>query len=66
VNTPQGDIRNRLMQYASRLRFPKLLAVTAALFFFDLIVPDALPFVDEILLGLVSLLLASLKRRTEH
>ena len=49
------------MRYASTLRFPKLLAITAALFVIDLIFPDMVPFVDEILLGLISLLFASLR-----
>jgi hypothetical protein len=61
--TPQGMILNRLMQFAAGLRFPKLLAMTAALFVLDLIIPDMIPFADEILLGLLSLLLASLKKR---
>jgi hypothetical protein len=51
------------MRFAAGLRFPRLLAVTVALFVLDLIVPDMIPFVDEILLGLLSLLLASLKKR---
>jgi len=51
------------MRYASTRRFPRLLAVTAALFVIDLLFPDVVPFVDEILLGLISLLLASLKKR---
>ena len=51
------------MRFAAGLRFPKLLAVTAALFILDLIIPDMIPFADEILLGLLSLLLASLKKR---
>jgi len=51
------------MRYAAGLRFPRLLAVTAALFVLDLFFPDVVPFVDEILLGLISLLLASLKKR---
>jgi hypothetical protein len=63
MSSPQPEIRGRLMRYASGLRFPKLLAVTAALFFLDLLFPDMVPFVDEILLGLISLLLASLKKR---
>ena len=41
---------------ASRLKFPQLFAVTLALFLFDLIVPDLVPFVDEILLGLATTL----------
>ena len=48
-------IRDRLIQYASRLRFPKLLALTAVVFVLDLIFPDVIPFADEILLGLITL-----------
>lgn len=61
--TPWSAIRDRLMRYASTLRFPKLLAITAALFVIDLIFPDVVPFVDEILLGLISLLFASLRNK---
>jgi hypothetical protein len=60
--TPQSVLRDRLMRFAAGLRFPKLLAITAALFILDLIIPDMIPFADEILLGLLSLLLASLKK----
>jgi hypothetical protein len=63
VLTPWSAIRDRLMRYASTLRFPKLLAITTALFAIDLFFPDVVPFADEILLGLISLLLASLKKR---
>ena len=54
---------DRLMRYASTLRFPRLLAITAVLFVIDLLFPDMVPFVDEILLGLISLLFASLRKR---
>jgi hypothetical protein len=56
-------IRDRLTQYASRLRFPKLLALAALVFVVDLILPDVIPFADEILLGLITLLLGTLKKR---
>ena len=49
----------------ARLRFPTLFLVTAALFVFDVLIPDMLPFADEILLGLAAALLASLKKRGE-
>jgi hypothetical protein len=61
--TPQGILLSQVLRFAAGLRFPKLLAVTAALFILDLIIPDTIPFADEILLGLLSLLLASLKKR---
>ncbi len=51
-----------LLRYLGRLRWPYLFALAAALFVADLLVPDPLPFVDEILLGLVSLILARPRR----
>ena len=55
--------QDRLLQFASGLRFPKLLALAAAVFVADLIFPDVIPFADEILFGLITLLLAMLKKR---
>jgi hypothetical protein len=51
-----------LMRYASRLRFPKLFALTGLVFLVDLFFPDTIPFADEILLGLITLLLANLRK----
>ncbi|MFO1408136.1 MAG: DUF6116 family protein [Steroidobacteraceae bacterium] len=56
-------IRSLVTRFASGLRFPVLFAVTATLFVLDLLVPDLVPFADEILLGLGTLLLGSLRRR---
>jgi len=44
-------------RFASRLKFPQLFAFTLALFLLDLLIPDLVPFVDEVLLGLGTLLL---------
>jgi hypothetical protein len=52
-----------LLRFASGLRFPTLFWITAGLFAVNLVVPDAVPFADELLLGLLALLFASLKRR---
>ena len=52
-----------LLGFAERLRFPRLLLLTATLFFVDLLVPDLIPFVDEILLALVTLLLSRWKKK---
>jgi len=61
---PTGsDLRVPLIgRIFGRLRFPQLFAVAAVLFVLDLLVPDLIPFVDEILLGLLTLLLGSLQR----
>ena len=61
--TPQSALLNRLLQFAAGLRFPRLVLFAAVLFGLDLIIPDAIPFIDEILLGLLTLILASLKKR---
>mgnify|MGYP003383093694 CR=1 FL=1 len=54
-----------LIAYLTRLRFPALFAITAVLFILDFFIPDAIPFVDEILLGLGAALLGSWKKRKE-
>ena len=51
-------------RFAGRLRFPILFFVTAAVFVADLLFPDAIPFVDEILLGLATVLFGSWKERS--
>lgn len=52
-----------LMGFLGRLSYPRLFVVTAALFLVDLVIPDFVPFADEILLGLGTLLLANWKNR---
>jgi hypothetical protein len=51
--------RNRVIgTVTSRLKFPQLLTITAVLFVLDLLIPDMIPFADEILLGLATALFA--------
>ncbi|MEO6103241.1 MAG: DUF6116 family protein [Pseudoxanthomonas sp.] len=52
-----------LLNWARKLRYPTLFKITAALFMITLVIPDPIPFVDEILLGLGTLLLANWKNR---
>jgi len=49
---------------ASKLKFPQLFGVFLALFLIDLVVPDLVPFVDEILLGLGTALFGLWRERT--
>lgn len=51
---------------AGKLRFPWLLAITATLFVANLFIPDAIPFVDEILLGLATLVIARIREPKEE
>ena len=55
-----------LLRWLGRLSYPKLFVVAAALFLLTLLVPDPLPFVDEILLGIGTLLIAGRKRPREE
>ena len=50
--------------FASRLKHPTLFKITVALFVLNLIIPDLLPFIDEILMGLTALLLANWRKPT--
>lgn len=52
-----------LLRFFGRLSYPRLFALTAALFALDVVIPDFVPFADEILLGLGTLLLANWKKR---
>lgn len=52
-----------LLTWARKLRFPTLFKLTAILFVVNIFIPDPIPFVDEILLGLGTLLLANWKDR---
>ncbi|MGD8862876.1 MAG: hypothetical protein PVI30_22880 [Myxococcales bacterium] len=49
----------------ARLRFPWLFVLTAAVFVADLLIPDAIPFVDELLLGLLTALFGVWRRRRQ-
>jgi hypothetical protein len=53
------------MRFLGRLSYPRLFALTAALFAVDLVVPDVIPLADELLLGLGTLLLANWKKRKQ-
>lgn len=48
-----------------RLRYPYLFVVLGVLFLLDLVVPDAIPLVDELLLGLLTMLVGSWRTRRE-
>lgn len=51
------------LAWARRLRHPTLFKLTAALFTLSVLMPDPIPFIDEILFGLGTLLLANWKQR---
>jgi len=58
-----NPLLNPVRAWLGRLRHPQLFAVVAALFLIDLVVPDMVPFIDEILLLGATVLVGRLKRR---
>ncbi len=54
-----------ILGFLGRLSFPRLFVLTAALFLLDFVIPDFIPFFDELILGLGTLLLASFRKRKD-
>ena len=52
-----------ILAFLSRLRFRALFLITLGIFLVDFVIPDLIPFVDEILLGAATLLLSQWKRK---
>ena len=62
---PEGRVAvdgEGVWKFLDQLRSWQLLALTVALFLADLLVPDPLPFLDEILLGVLTVFLAKWKK----
>jgi hypothetical protein len=51
-----------ILKFADRLRFRQLFLLTATLFFVDLLIPDLIPFADELILGLLTILFATWRK----
>ena len=65
MSVARASLFGFLERFAGSLRFPQLFTITLILFVVDLIVPDMIPFADEVLLGLATLLLGSWKKRRQ-
>jgi len=52
-----------ITRFAAGMRFPTLFKLCAALFLVDLFIPDVIPFGDEILLALLTLLAGAFRKR---
>jgi hypothetical protein len=51
-----------LVGFASRLRFPTLFKITIAVMLISWLLPDPIPFIDEIATALAAMVLASWRR----
>ena len=63
MSSPLTTLVNRVLP---RMRYPYLFLVLGALFLVDLVVPDPIPLVDEILLAVLAFIAASFTTRREE
>jgi len=67
MDAPQRTAVVSLLPRAlSRLRHPHLFVLLLALFLVDLVVPDFIPFLDELVLAVLTVLLGSWRRPSEE
>ena len=65
MTVPKRVAVGGILNWARKRRFPTLLLLTGGLFALDLLIPDFIPFVDELLLGLATLILSRWKDRRQ-
>ena len=58
----------QFLEFADGLKYRSQFLIILSILILDLLIPDVIPFFDEIILGLVALLLANLKegRKIQH
>jgi hypothetical protein len=49
------------LTFANKLKFKNLFFITIGLFVADLMIPDFIPLIDEVILGLLAIILANWK-----
>ena len=54
------------LAYVNQLKFKSLFFLVISLFIIDLLVPDFIPMIDEIILGLLTIILANWKKEKEQ
>ncbi len=60
--SPRLTLPALIARFAGRLRFPQLFLFTGGLFLLDVLIPDLIPFADEVLLGLITLLFGMFRK----
>jgi len=59
----RGGLAGAILRWSSGLRFPYIFLLMTVLFVLNLFIPDVVPFADEIIMGLLAALLASLRKK---
>jgi hypothetical protein len=58
-----GGVGRLITRITAGMRFPTLFLVVGGLFLLDLVVPDLIPFYDEIMLAMLTVLIGSIRKR---
>ncbi len=58
-----GPIGRLITRLTAGMRFPTLFLIVGGLFLVNLVVPDLIPFYDEILMAMLTVLIASIRKR---
>jgi len=57
-----SSLTGLFLAFANQLKYRNLFLVVISLFIIDLLVPDFIPMIDEIILGLLAIILANWKK----
>lgn len=66
ANPSGSPVQDLVGTFAGRLRYPWLVGLLGALLVADLVIPDLVPFVDEIILAVLTLLAAMWRKRKDE
>lgn len=64
--TPSSPLSSLVEKLIPGIRYPWLLVILAGLFAVDLVVPDPIPLIDEIMLAVLTVLAASWRTRRDE
>lgn len=66
MNIPtRSPLAALIQRYLPRLRYPYLFLILGGLFLVDLVIPDPIPLVDELMLAMLTFLAATLTTRKD-
>jgi hypothetical protein len=63
---PRSPVQDLVGSLVGRLKYPWLFGLLVAVFIADLLVPDPIPFIDELMLALLTLLVGSWRTRRKE
>ena len=61
-----SSLAGLFLAFANQLKFRNLFFIIIGLFLVDLVIPDFIPLIDEIILGLLAIILANWKKERKQ